>query len=428
MLSAPIRGWTLLTRELVEILRQPFLVLALVLGPFLILLVFALGHRATQPPLRAVLVLPRDVGLPRDPGFWRGRFGGSINIVAVTTDPSAGRAAVTSQQSDLALVVPSNAEASLRSGHQAVVQVLHDQSDPTERAYIDYVAYVLSSELNQQVIADAARQAQNNVRQSRQSLDDLKQTVNAMPETPDGRVGRLKKDLNRLDALTGQLEAIAPELLAAPFTGRVEDVSGSVPGFVAFYSPGVLALLLQHLAITLMALSLVRDRLLGMIELYQVAPTSMFGVLAGKYLSYGLLSMAVGGALTFLMTHVLGVPSRGDPILYWGTLALLVFASLGIGLTISLLSSSLENAVQLTMLVLLASVFFSGFFLPLADLQTPATQLSFVLPVSHAIVALQDLMLRGRLSDLTPLSVIGGTGVLFLLINLRLLHGELQRD
>jgi len=100
--------------------------------------------------------------------------------------------------------------------------------------------------------------------------------------------------------------------------------------------------------------------------------------------------------LTFLMTRVLAVPLLGSPFLCWGTLALLVFASRGVRLTISLLSASQENTVQLTLLLLLASVFFSGFFLPVTVFQTPATEVTFALPVTHAIIALQDMMLRER--------------------------------
>ncbi|MGH2459833.1 MAG: ABC transporter permease [Chloroflexota bacterium] len=428
MLSGPIRGWTLLTRELLDVARQPFLILALVLGPFLILLVFAIGHRGTRPPLRAVLVVPTTMALPRDVSFWRDRFGDSVAVVAVTADESSARATLTNQQSDLVLVIPSDAATSIKNGHQAVIQVLHDQSDPVEQAYIGYVAYILAAELNKQVIADTARRVQRDVQSARPALSDLRQTVDAMPDTPDGRVRRLKNDLSQVDSLSTQLDAIAPGLLAAPFQSTVENVAPIAPTFVAYYSPGVLALLLQHLAITFMALSLVRDRMLGMIELYQAAPTSVFGLLLGKHLSYGALCLGIGGALTLLMTRYLAVPFLGDPRLYWGTLALLVFASLGIGLTISLLSTSQESAVQLTMLVLLASVFFSGFFLPIGDFQAPATQVSFVLPVSHATVALQDLMLRGQLVDPAPLAILAGIGALLLLVNVQLMRRELRRS
>jgi ABC-2 type transport system permease protein len=241
-------------------------------------------------------------------------------------------------------------------------------------------------------------------------------------------VTRMKDDLGKLDALAADLQSIAPGLIAAPFVAKVENVAPIDPGYIAFYSPGVLALLIQHLAITFAALTLVRDRLVGMTEMYKVAPTSTLAVLFGKYASYGLLCLGVAAALTGLMVGVLGVPLLGDMRLYWATLALLIFASLGIGLTISLLSSSQENAVQLTMLILLGSVFFSGFFLPTSALQSPAIEVQEALPVSYGLVALQDLMLRGQLTNFQPLIVLGGIGLLFFVLSIGLLNRELRRS
>src|SRR3979411_650415 len=101
MFKALIRGWTLVSKEIMEVIRQPMLVLALVLGPFLILLVFALGHRSQQPPLTMVLVVPPSVGLSRDLGLWRDRFGGSVTVIALADNEAAAREAVVSNQADL---------------------------------------------------------------------------------------------------------------------------------------------------------------------------------------------------------------------------------------------------------------------------------------------------------------------------------------
>jgi ABC-2 type transport system permease protein len=422
-----IRGWTLVSKEIMEIVRQPFLVLALVLGPFLILLVFALGHRSQQPPLRAILSIPANVNLSQDLAFWRDRFGGAVTVVALTPDETPARAAVENDQVDLAVIVPADAYDNLKANKQATIRVLSNQINPTDQSYTNFVAYLLSSEMNKQIITDVAHQAQDDIGKSQQPLARLRQDLGTIPDVPSDQLARMRSDVDRLTALSQNLQSIAPGLLAAPVTSKVESVAAIDPGYVAFYSPGVLALLLQHMAITFAALSVVRDRLVGMIEVYAAAPTSAFGMLLGKYISYGIMTMAVGGALTVLMTRYLAVPLLGTQDYYWGTLALLVFASLGVGLTISFLSASQENAVQLTMLVLLASVFFSGFFLPLSALQTPATQVSAVLPVSHAIVALQDVMLRGQLKDTQPLFVLGGMGMFFFILNAILVRRELQR-
>jgi ABC-2 type transport system permease protein len=428
LLKPFIRGWTLLSKDLTEVLRQPLLVLALVLGPFLILVVFALGHRSAPPPLRAILDVPLQLDLPRDLSFWRDRFGGAVSVVAITSNEAEVRAAVADNQVDLGIIVPQNGLAELSQGNQVTITVVHNQINPVDENYTEFVAYILASELNKQVITQAAQQAQQELMKSREPLAQIRSDVDSLPNVPSSRLTQIKSDLDLLDAISNRLQTIAPSLVAAPLKSQVESVATIDPGYVGFYSPGVLALLLQHLAITFGALSLVRDRLSGIVELFKVAPTSTLGILFGKYTSYGLLTLAVGGILTGLMLRGLNVPMLGDPRLFVATLALLAFASTGIGLTISLLSSSQENAVQLTMLILLASVFFSGFLVPLNTLQSPATELSAALPVSHAVTALQDVMLRGHLTDYQPLYVLGLMGLFFFLISIILLNHELRRS
>jgi ABC-2 type transport system permease protein len=76
-------------------------------------------------------------------------------------------------------------------------------------------------------------------------------------------------------------------------------------------------------------------------------------------------------------------------------IALLTVASLGVGLLISVIADSERQAVQLSLLVLLASVFFSGFVLPVGEFRTQVQWAAYALPVTHGIQLLQDVMLRG---------------------------------
>jgi len=70
-----------------------------------------------------------------------------------------------------------------------------------------------------------------------------------------------------------------------------------------------------------------------------------------------------------------------------------------------------SGAVQLSMLMLLASVFFSGFVLPVTDFAQWMQYIAYALPVTHGISALQDLMLRGRVLDTWMLIALFGIGV-----------------
>jgi ABC-2 type transport system permease protein len=80
-------------------------------------------------------------------------------------------------------------------------------------------------------------------------------------------------------------------------------------------------------------------------------------------------------------------------------MGLLTFASLGVGLLISLVADSERQAVQLAMIFLLVSVFFSGFVLPIDEFRQPVRSIAFALPVTYGIHLFQDVMLRGAGGD-----------------------------
>lgn len=180
---------------------------------------------------------------------------------------------------------------------------------------------------------------------------------------------------------------------------------------VFFFAPAVFALILQHLGITLTALSLVRERLSGAMDLFRVAPVRSWEILVGKYVAYGILSLVVALAVAFLMVSGLHVPLLGTPDRLATAVFLVTFASLGVGLLISLLADSERQAVQLAMLVLLVSMFFSGFVLPINEFREPVRALSYVLPVTYGIQVFQDVMLRGGRGDTTYLVALVGLGV-----------------
>src|SRR5215212_2666766 len=202
--------------------------------------------------------------------------------------------------------------------------------------------------------------------------------------TPEqvGRAQRIQQTSRELEQQAQQVTRVPPEVLSAPFSVQATNTVPAEPTAIGFFTPAVLVLLLQHIAVSLASLSMVRDRLLGAMELYRVAPVRPLEIILGKSLSYGLLLGIVGAALVFLVNRLLGVPILGQPAWAALTLALLLFSSLGVGFFIAGMAQSETQAVQLAMLVLLASIFFGGFFLPLDTLWAPIRAISYLLPMT----------------------------------------------
>jgi ABC-2 type transport system permease protein len=242
-------------------------------------------------------------------------------------------------------------------------------------------------------------------------LNAIRDTTNALNAVLGGgdkaqqteAASAVETQLAELDATLTEFRQIQPAVIVSPFRSEAQGIANVDLDITNFFAPAVLALLLQHVAITFGALSIVGERQTGTVELFRVSPISPGEVLVGKYASY----MVFGGVLTVLLTlliqYALGVPMLGNWLYYALAVILVLFASLGIGFVISLLSQTDSQAVQLAMLVLLASVFFSGFFMALY-LFWPAVQvISWMLPVTYGIQLLQGIMLRGAAPNLTYL-------------------------
>jgi ABC-2 type transport system permease protein len=142
-----------------------------------------------------------------------------------------------------------------------------------------------------------------------------------------------------------------------------------------------------------------------------VAPIAPWEILTGKYMSYTVLILTIAGILTALIVWLMGVPLFGSLAFYALTMVLLCIASLGWGFLISLFSKRESQAVQLSMLLLISSVFFSGFFLPIFALMPAVRVISYALPVTYGIEALQGIMLAGRDPSAAVLLPLVGLGL-----------------
>lgn len=222
------------------------------------------------------------------------------------------------------------------------------------------------------------------------------------PRNVEGRREELQELRLEIGTIEGRLSlfnALPAERIVSPLQQSYVNLRGSAYEAVIFYAPGVLALLIQHTAITLGALALVRERMLGAFEVFRVAPVSMIQLLLGKYLGYTLF-IDIAAAVLFIALQLLGIPLFGDPLQFIGLIVLLTVASLGVGFLISTVAGSDSQAIQLAMITLLLSIFFSGFFIGLDSFARPTLALSYSIPMTHGVAGFRDLMLRGLAPDL----------------------------
>ena len=133
---------------------------------------------------------------------------------------------------------------------------------------------------------------------------------------------------------------------------------------------------------------------MGSFEMFRVSPLRFSQILIGKSAAYILYITVAGIVLTGLLA-LLKVPLPVHWVQHLVLLILVAAASTGIGFLISAVSQTDSQAIQLTMLLLLLAIFFTGFFLPLAGFAWPAWIVGALLPMTHAIDGFQSLLLKG---------------------------------
>lgn len=393
LLAIVVRLLAFVGKELVETVRRPGAILSLVLGPFLIMAVFGAGYSGVKRPLDTVIVAPVTSGLSTDLAAYQELAGGGLLINAVTQDRAEAEARLRAGSADVVIIAPADPDANFQAGQQSVIEVLIDAVDPVAESYANFLASGLASAVNREIIERVAAESEGYA-------------------VAAGEPGAAR---------------LPPAVVAAPTRAEVTNSAPSRPAVLSYFGPAVLALILQHLAVTLIALSLVRERMSGVIELFRISPVSPAEVLIGKVLAYLVLGGVIAIVTVVLLVVGFGIPMLAKPWMIGVGIALLLAASLGLGLLIAVASDSERQAVQLSLLILLASVFFSGFVLAIEEFTPAVRALAYLLPVTHGIRLLQDLMLRGTTTETWEFLALGVIGAVTLVLSWLLLRRSMTR-
>lgn len=162
-----------------------------------------------------------------------------------------------------------------------------------------------------------------------------------------------------------------------------------------FFLPGVIGIVLQIATTFATAMSLVRERERGTLEQLMVSPLSRWGLMLGKLIPYLVIGMLMGAFLFIVMRWVFHVPIAGSVgALMVGTL-FYVFALLSLGLLISTRAQNQMQALQMSMMFILPSVFFSGFIFPRETMPGIFYAISTVIPATYYIELERAIILRG---------------------------------
>ncbi len=162
-----------------------------------------------------------------------------------------------------------------------------------------------------------------------------------------------------------------------------------------FFVPGVIGIALQIATVFATAMSIVRERERGTLEQLQVSPLSAWGLMLGKLTPYLIISTLMALAFFVIMRWVFAIPIQGSILFLCASALLYIFALLSLGLLISTRAQNQMQALQMSMLFILPSVFFSGFIFPRETMPAFFYGISTLLPATYFIELMRGIVLRG---------------------------------
>jgi len=194
------------------------------------------------------------------------------------------------------------------------------------------------------------------------------------------------------------------------------------PNLVSRHSmvPGVIAMVVLLVSLMLTALSVVREKEIGTMEQILVTPIRPIELMLGKTIPFVIISLLEVAMVTALGILWFEVPFRGSfLVLLLGTMAFL-FNSVGLGLLISTVSSTQQQAMMAGNLFLTPAILLSGLIFPIANMPVFFQYLTYLNPLMYFVIVTQGIFLKGAglallWPQITAMTVLG-TGMLALAV------------
>ena len=163
-----------------------------------------------------------------------------------------------------------------------------------------------------------------------------------------------------------------------------------------FMIPGVLALLLLLVTANLAAMAIVREKELGTLEQLNVTPLRRWELIAGKLLPYGVIALIDVLLVTAVAVFWFEVPLRGSFTLLLAMSLLYVVCTLALGLFISTISDTQQQAMMTaTFFFLTPMIYLSGFIFPIENMPGVIQYATYLIPLRYFLVIVRGIFLKG---------------------------------
>jgi ABC-2 type transport system permease protein len=162
-----------------------------------------------------------------------------------------------------------------------------------------------------------------------------------------------------------------------------------------YFVPGIVAVLIMILSLLLTSMAIIREKEAGTIEQLIVTPLRPIELILGKTIPYIIITLTLMIIVITFAIIWFSLPLKGNFLLLVGAACLFLLSTLGIGLFISTISATQQQAMMTTFFFILPLFMFSGFVFPIASMPTVIQWLAYLNPLRYFLVIIRGVFLKG---------------------------------
>jgi ABC-2 type transport system permease protein len=162
-----------------------------------------------------------------------------------------------------------------------------------------------------------------------------------------------------------------------------------------FYLPGVIAMLVTVMTLLLTSMAVVREKEIGTMEQLIVSPLRPTELILGKLVPFAIIAVIDVIFITVVGVFWFKLPIRGSVLLLFGSTFVYLITSLGMGLFISTISATQQEAMMSTFLFIFPANLLSGLIFPIANMPKIVQLITYLNPLRYFVVILRGIFLKG---------------------------------
>ncbi len=163
-----------------------------------------------------------------------------------------------------------------------------------------------------------------------------------------------------------------------------------------FMVPGVLVLILLITTMNLTAMAIVKEKEIGTLEQIMVTPITSTELIVGKLVPFSLIGVVNVTVVVCVMVFFFGIPIAGSVPLLFGLTGFFLLTTLGLGLFVSTISRTQQQAMMTAMFfILMPMMYLSGFAFPIGNMPVVLQGVAHLIPMSYYLVIVRSIILKG---------------------------------